>query len=101
MQECVGKTENQQRKLVTTFILTIITLIGTGGHTCVPNSQLQAAAILGEPVGFGTGSGSHSDHCSGRPLPGNLDCRPQQINLLPVHVLHIVLNNIKVTNVRI
>lgn len=79
----------------------IPTLIGTGGHTCVPNSQLQAAAILGEPVDFGTGGGSHSGHRSGRPLPRNLDCRPQQINLLPVYVLHIVLHNIKITNVRI
>lgn len=80
--------------------MTIITLIGTGGRTCVPNSQLQAAAILGEPVGFGTGGGGHRGHRSGRPLPGNLDCRPQQINLLPVHILHIVLQNIKITNVR-
>lgn len=80
--------------LVTSFILNIIRLTGTGGHTCVPNSQLQTAAILGEPVGFGTGSGSHSGHRSGRPLSRNLDCRPQQINLLPVYVLHIVLHHI-------
>lgn len=67
--------------------------------TCVPDSQLQAAAILGEPVGFGTGGGGHGGHRSGRTLPGNLDCRPQQINLLPVHVLHIVLHSIEARNV--
>lgn len=79
--------------LVTSLFLTITTLIGTGRNTCAPDSQLQAAAILGEPVGFGTGGGSHGGHCPGRPLPGNLNRRPQQINLLSVHVLHIVLHN--------
>lgn len=73
---------------------------GTGGRTCVPDSQLQAAAVLGEPVGLGAGGGRHGGHRSGGTLPGNLDRRPQQINLLPVHVLHIVLHNIITWNVR-
>lgn len=72
----------------------------TGGHTCVPDSQLQAAAILGEPVGFGAGGGGHGGHRPGGTLPGNLDRRPQQVNLLPVHVLHIVLHNGIIWNVR-
>lgn len=68
-------------------------------HTCVPDSQLEAAAVLGEPVGFGTGGGGHGGHRSGRSLPGNFDRRPQQIDLLPVHVLHVVLHNIETRKV--
>lgn len=78
----------------------IVLIFGTGSPTCVPNSQLQAAAILGETVGFGTGGGGHGGHRPGRSLPGNLDCRSQQIDLLPVHVLHVVLSHIKARNVR-
>lgn len=59
--------------------------------TCVSNSQLQSATILGHPVGFGARSGGHCGHRSGRSLARNLNCCPQQIDFLPMHILHVVL----------
>lgn len=59
--------------------------------TCVSNSQLQGATILGHPVGFGASSGGHCGHRSGRSLARNLNGCPQQIYFLPMHVLHVVL----------
>lgn len=59
--------------------------------TCASDSQLQVAAVLGQPVGFGTSGRRHGGHGSGWSFPRNLDGGPQQINLLAVHVLHVVL----------
>lgn len=59
--------------------------------TCASDSQLQVAAVLGQPVGFRTGGRSHSGHGSGRSFARNLDRGPQQIDLLAVHILHVVL----------
>lgn len=68
----------------------------TPNCTCVSNPQLQGAAILGQTVGLGTSGGGHGGHSSGRSLPGNLDCGPKQIDLFAVHVLHVVLQKIKI-----
>lgn len=62
--------------------------------TCVSYAQLQSAAVLGQPVGFGTSSGGDGGHCSGRSLPRHLNCCPQQVYLFSVHVLHVVLQEV-------
>lgn len=53
-------------------------------------SKLQVAHVLGEPVGFGTGGGTCGDGPGG-PLPWNLYCSPKQVDLLPVNILHVIL----------
>lgn len=61
-------------------------------RTRVAHTELQGAAVLGQPVGFGAGGGSDGGHGSGRTLPRNLDRGPQQIDLFPVYILHVVLS---------
>lgn len=85
------KYENCKRSTVTSTSLTFSLAVRTGNRTCVSYAQLQGAAVLGQPIGFGTSSGGHGGHRSGGSLPGNLHRCPQQVDLFPVHVLHVVL----------
>lgn len=54
-------------------------------------SELQAAHVLRQAVGFGTRHSGAGGHRSGRPLPWHLHCGPQQVDLLTVDILHVVL----------
>lgn len=56
--------------------------------------ELCAAPLLGYAVGFGAGA---RGRCAAggrgprKPLPRDFHRRPQQVNLLPVDILHVVL----------
>lgn len=72
--------------------------VGRGVYVCVSpsltratRSQLQTAHVLGQAVGLRAGDSGTGRHRSGRPLPWDLHCGPQQIYLLPMDVLHVVL----------
>lgn len=56
-------------------------------------SQLQAAHVLRQAVGFGTGHGGAGGDGARRPLPRHLHRGPQQVDLLTVDVLHVVLRD--------
>lgn len=64
-------------------------------RTCISYTELKGAAVLSQPVCFGASSWGDGGHCSGWSLSWNLDCGPQQINLFPMHILHVVLNKVK------
>lgn len=89
------KCENCEKSTVTFITLAFSGIIRTGNGTCVSYAQLQGAAVLGQPVGFGTSSGGNGGHRSGGSLPGNLDRRPQQVYLFPMHILHVVLQKVE------
>lgn len=54
-------------------------------------SELQAAHVLCQSVGVGARHGGASGHGARRPLSRHFHCGPQQIDLLTVHILHVVL----------
>lgn len=56
-------------------------------------SELQAAHVLRQAVGFGARHGSAGGHGARWPLPRHLHRGPEQVDLLPVDVLHVVLRN--------
>jgi hypothetical protein len=59
--------------------------------TRATRSQLQTAHVLGQAVCLRAGDSGTGRNRSGRPLPWDLHCGPQQIYLLPMDVLHVVL----------
>lgn len=58
-------------------------------------SELQAAHVLRQAVGFGAGDGGAGGHGPRRPFPRHLHCGPQQVDLFAVDILHVVLRENK------
>lgn len=56
-------------------------------------SELQAAHVLRQAVGFGARHGGAGGHGAWWPLPRHLHRGPEQVDLLPMDVLHVVLTN--------
>lgn len=54
-------------------------------------SELQAAHVLGQAVGFGARDGGAGGHGPRRPFPRHLHGGPQQVDLFAVDILHVVL----------
>lgn len=63
-----------------------------GSHllTCAP-TQLCVTPFQGQPVGPGAGAWGCGGGGAGQALPRHFHCRPQQVDLLAVDVLHVVL----------
>lgn len=58
-------------------------------------SELQAAHVLRQAVGFGARDGSAGGHSSRRPFSRHLHCGPQEVDLFTVDILHVVLRENK------
>lgn len=58
-------------------------------------SELQAAHVLGQAVGFGAGDGGAGGHSPRGTFPRHLHRGPQQVDLFAVDVLHVVLREDK------
>lgn len=56
-------------------------------------SELQAAHVLRQAVGFGARHGGAGGYGARWPLPRDLHRGPEQVDFLPVDVLHVVLTN--------
>lgn len=58
-------------------------------------SELQAAHVLRQAVGFRARDGSAGGNGPWRPFPRHLDCGPQEVDLFTVDILHVVLRENK------
>lgn len=54
-------------------------------------SQLQAAHVLRQAVGFGARDSGTGGHGPWWPFPRHLHCGPQQVDLFAMDILHVVL----------
>lgn len=54
-------------------------------------SELQAAHVLRQAVGFGARDGGAGGHGPRGPFPRHLHRGPQQVDLFAVDILHVVL----------